>query len=230
MRCPATGHGRIGTMGILAVLLALTGCKKGPEAGTEQGPCYPNKTCNEGLACLSGLCVKAAPAQATGAGEEAAQTGAATAVAAAALEKYQRKTMTVEATEGLDKIKAGARAYFQADHYGDTGNLLPRRFPAGKTDWVPATPCCKQPDNKCQPDPAAWSKPPWSELHFALSDPHRYQWRYSAEGENVKATFTLEARGDLDCNGKYSSYKLLGEVSEELEIVFKGPIIADELE
>jgi len=33
---------------------------KGPAAGTERGVCYPNGTCNEGLSCLSGLCVNAA--------------------------------------------------------------------------------------------------------------------------------------------------------------------------
>jgi hypothetical protein len=30
----------------------------GPVAGEEGGPCYPNDTCNAGLTCASGLCVK----------------------------------------------------------------------------------------------------------------------------------------------------------------------------
>ncbi len=29
--------------------------------GTEKGPCYPNKTCNKGLECWNGMCVKPAP-------------------------------------------------------------------------------------------------------------------------------------------------------------------------
>jgi hypothetical protein len=182
------------------------------------------------LTCLSGLCVKAPPAQQTSPGEEPGQGGGAAAAAVAAFDKYKRRSMATEAVEGLAKLKAGARMYFQADHYGENGSLLPRRFPEGQTGWVPATPCCQQPDKRCQPDPSTWNKPPWRELHFALSDPHRYQWRYTAQGENVGATVTLEARGDLDCNGKYSSFKLQGEVSKEFEVVFKGPIITDELE
>ncbi|HSW59455.1 MAG TPA: hypothetical protein VLJ60_01585, partial [bacterium] len=29
-----------------------------PLMGAEGGPCYPNKTCNDGLQCLSDLCVE----------------------------------------------------------------------------------------------------------------------------------------------------------------------------
>jgi hypothetical protein len=29
-----------------------------PEIGTERGPCYGNQTCNEGLECLSDICVE----------------------------------------------------------------------------------------------------------------------------------------------------------------------------
>ena len=46
---------------ILAACLApLLGCKNndGPPTGAERGPCYPNLTCNAGLTCLSGLCVR----------------------------------------------------------------------------------------------------------------------------------------------------------------------------
>ncbi|MCC6748246.1 MAG: pilin, partial [Deltaproteobacteria bacterium] len=39
------------------------------------------------------------------------------AVAIPAFIKYLRKSKTVEATEGLDKVKVGASQYFQADHY-----------------------------------------------------------------------------------------------------------------
>jgi hypothetical protein len=47
----------------MAIVLVLFGCsKKGPEAGSERGPCYGNKTCNEGLICLSDLCVRPPPA------------------------------------------------------------------------------------------------------------------------------------------------------------------------
>jgi len=40
----------------LAMVVACGG-GGGKEVGTEGGPCYPNNTCNDGLACLSELCV-----------------------------------------------------------------------------------------------------------------------------------------------------------------------------
>lgn len=40
-----------------ALLLVGCGDDSGPATGTEGGPCYPNGTCNEGLVCLSDLCV-----------------------------------------------------------------------------------------------------------------------------------------------------------------------------
>ncbi|HOW51477.1 MAG TPA: SBBP repeat-containing protein [bacterium] len=50
------------------MLLLVAGCESNPSnqndadttpaVGTEGGPCYPNGTCNDGLQCLSGLCVE----------------------------------------------------------------------------------------------------------------------------------------------------------------------------
>lgn len=48
----------------LALALALGGCGKAADApaaapaGTERGACYGNGTCNDGLVCLSALCVR----------------------------------------------------------------------------------------------------------------------------------------------------------------------------
>ena len=41
----------------LALLIACGGGDGGKEAGTEGGPCFTNGTCNDGLTCLSDLCV-----------------------------------------------------------------------------------------------------------------------------------------------------------------------------
>lgn len=56
-------YGRI----LLLVAIAVgAGCSK-PATGSENGPCYPNDTCNTGLVCLSSVCVQ--PAGGDGAGE-----------------------------------------------------------------------------------------------------------------------------------------------------------------
>jgi hypothetical protein len=152
------------------------------------------------------------------------------AVAVPAFVKYTRRAKTVEATEGLEKIGLGAKAFFQADHYDRAGKLLQKQFPPGDTGWVPKRSCCGKAGSKCQPDQRAWNVSPWRELHFQLSDPHYYQFRYSSRGSNKQATFTAEARGDLNCDGRFSSYKVYGSVDAELNVTIRGPVIAGELE
>ena len=149
------------------------------------------------------------------------------AVAIPAFIKYTRKSKTIEATEGLMKLRAGARAFAAADRYDKAGNPLPKGFLRGKTGWVPATACCSQATTpKCTPSADDWNKQPWKGLHFALSDPHYFQWRYLSNGRQL----VFEARADLDCDGVYSSYKLLGELSANGQVEFRGPIIRDEIE
>jgi Tfp pilus assembly protein PilE len=151
------------------------------------------------------------------------------AIAIPAFIKYIRKSKTIEAMEGLDKLRAGAKMYYQSEHYDkNTGDLLPKRFPPGDAAWTPATDCCAQ-GQRCF-DLSAWNKAPWIQLHFALADPHYFQYRFKSSGTNTAAKATLEARADLDCDGVYSSYLVELEVDEENGIQARGPIITDELE
>lgn len=152
------------------------------------------------------------------------------AIAVPAFYKYIRKAKTIEASEGLDKLRVGAKIYYQSDHYNTTtGDLLPKRFPPTSAAWTPAADCCAQ-GQRCQPDAAAWNKAPWLQLHFAPADPHYYQFRYKSSGTDRAARATLEARGDLDCDGVYSSYRVELEIDEEGGVQARGPIITDELE
>lgn len=143
---------------------------------------------------------------------------------------YLRKSKAVEATENLDKMQLGARSYFVADHFSKTGGLLPPGFPPGSTAWVPPAPCCKQPKGTCAPDPKIWESEPWRSLFFQISDPYRYQYRYRAQGTGKRATVTLEARGDLNCDGKFSSYTVTGKVGADAKPSFGEPVVVDPLE
>ncbi|MCA9666091.1 MAG: pilin [Myxococcales bacterium] len=156
------------------------------------------------------------------------------AVAIPAFVKYLRKSKTVEATEGLDKVKAGAKSYFQADHYDSTGNLLAKQFPGGSIGETPnaVTACCTAGANapKCTPNSAAWDQAIWRQLQFQLTEPHYFSWAFGASGSNKGATFTATARGDLDCDGVTSTYTILGSIDSEFGVVGKGPIISNEIE
>jgi type II secretory pathway pseudopilin PulG len=144
--------------------------------------------------------------------------GISSAIAIPAFIQYIRKSKTVEATEALQRIAAGARAAAAQD-----GTV-----PAAKTDWVPATSCCMDMTTapKCSPTPQAWSAAPWSALRFSMTDPHYFQYRYAGGGKR----FIAEARADLDCDGIFSSYKIDGEVTPDGQVQIRGPIIQNEIE
>jgi type IV pilus assembly protein PilA len=154
------------------------------------------------------------------------------AVAIPAFVKYLRKSKTVEATEGLDKVKVGARQYFQADHYDSVnGNLMPKEFPLGNGTLVPGTTCCSGAmAPKCAPAAANWSGAPWHELHFALTDPHYYRWGFQNGGSVTTSAYTAQAVGDLDCDGTFSTFEVRGSIDGEGGVTVRGPIVTNEIE
>ncbi len=153
------------------------------------------------------------------------------AVAIPAFIKYIRKSKTVEATEALDRLKLGAKVYYQADHYSKRGKLQPKRFPPSEAKWWPPVPCCKQPDKKCSAvGGSAWDQSPWRALHFKMDSPHYYQYRFISAGKGKGATFIAEALGDLDCDGEYSNFKIKGHIDSAGSVVTVGPIIENEIE
>jgi len=157
------------------------------------------------------------------------------AVAIPAFIKYIRKSKTVEATEGLDKINVGAKSYFQADHYDGGGNVLAKQFVSAVGGWTPATACCADPVTapKCaggNTEAALWNTPGWKAIHFQLTDPHYFQFQFTGSGTNLTAGYIGQAQGDLDCDNIMSNYKYLGSVDTEFGVAAKGPIISNEIE
>lgn len=61
------GGSYLGGLVVLVAALIAGACAKDPSsatpaAGSERGACYGNGTCNDGLVCLSDLCVRPPPA------------------------------------------------------------------------------------------------------------------------------------------------------------------------
>ena len=154
------------------------------------------------------------------------------AIAIPAFVKYLRKSKTVEATEGLDKVKVGAKAYFQADHYDSNGTLLDKQFPSSATGVTPSEDCCHAGarGGKCTPNASAWNAGSWRELHFQMTEPHYFTWNYTSGGTNKTAVFNAFACGDLDCDDTQSTYRLRGSVDSEYGVKGLGPIITNDIE
>ena len=152
------------------------------------------------------------------------------AVAIPAFVKYMRKSKTVEAIEALDKIKAGAKSYYAADHYDSSGNILPKQFP-GSATIAPAAKCCTQTGTKCAVSNLWETNASWKALQFAIADPNYFQYNFTDGGsQGTAATFTTDGYADLDCDNTMSTYELQGKVNTESEVVIAGPIITNEIE
>jgi hypothetical protein len=122
--------------------------------------------------------------------------GVGAAMAIPAFTKYARRSKSVEATMNVRKLADGAVTLLES-----------KKKPPRSSQWSPAAKCCGQANDKCAPDAKAWSGEPWASLNFSLEEPHHYQYRVTSEGAGKKTRVTVEARGDLDCDGIWSTFK-----------------------
>jgi hypothetical protein len=140
----------------------------------------------------------------------ASVAGILAAVAIPAFMRYQRRGKTVEATMNLRKLFDSEVMYYEAEHVDSKGRLLPKSF-AAAADWTPTTRCCEQLGGKCAPDPKLWEGEPWRSLEFSIDDPFNYQYRVVKKADG----FVVEARGDLDCDGVFSTFRREGHLDQQ---------------
>jgi disulfide bond formation protein DsbB len=118
-------------------------------------------------------------------------TGLYAAIAIPAFMKYMQRAKSVEATMNTRAIA------------NDVAQLSAQQWSAlAESDWTPAGSACAQPQHKFAADAAAWQREPWSTLGFSVATPHYYQYRLKRDAQG----FVVEARGDLDCDGKFSHF------------------------
>jgi type II secretory pathway pseudopilin PulG len=139
--------------------------------------------------------------------------------------KYKRRAESAEATFSLSRIVYGATAYWDADRDGERdegGEVVAprlRRFP-DSVGWTPKAPPCEGgAGRRYEPDEKDWDQPTWRALAFAMTTPHRYRYRFTSSGQGDRATFTVEAEGDLNCNGVRAHYKRVGKVVDGKVVV-----------
>jgi hypothetical protein len=129
------------------------------------------------------------------------------AVAIPSFTKYQKKAKSTEAVVNVKKIFMGAQAYYE-----ETGAFPPNPAQAGA---VPALGSCCSSGGKCAPNPTLWTDSTWQALKFSMDDPHVYYYEYKTAGTGKDATFSVDAYGDLDCNGVYSTFEMIGSVTPD---------------
>jgi hypothetical protein len=147
--------------------------------------------------------------------------GVLAAVAIPAFMKHLRRSKTTEATSSLRRLQMAVAAW-HADHKKDGKRFA---FPPS-ISWTPARACCPQPEGRC----GAADFSAWKALDFSLEAPLRYQYRFTSEGRGARARFIAEARGDLDCDGKFSSFQIAGHLDDSLDLVVEPLQVRDEIE
>jgi hypothetical protein len=143
-----------------------------------------------------------------------AAIGVTAAVAIPAFMKYQQKSKGAEARFMLDKMYQGARAYY-LDPKVTAGSLqvADPSFPAQSTPITPPLGTCCAQGGKCLPDASTWTDPTWVQLQFSVDDPHYYSYQYEVAPDG--RSFTVRAYGDLDCDGEYATFEMVGLIDPD---------------
>ena len=113
------------------------------------------------------------------------------------------------------RLYDSAILYFEVGQVDAAGNALAQHFPASAPLTPSEIPC----GVAAEPLPEDWAaSPSWATLNFEVREPHRYSYQFDSEGTGVGATFTASAFGDVDCDGIYSTFIRVGEVTSENEV------------
>ncbi len=132
-------------------------------------------------------------------------------VAVPALGRYLRRARTSEALQSVERISAGARAYYEATHSDVNARPLARQFPA-TVAVTPTGACCDGPADRCTSTTIDWSTNTWRALKFDMTQGHSYQYQFTSAGVDGAATFTIDAVGNLDCDAVTATYRSTGSV------------------
>lgn len=128
--------------------------------------------------------------------------------------KRTKKAKTAEANQSLKKMADGARLMIA---------VQAKQFPKSVGPTPPLGTCC-QDGGKCKPGSGNWGQPTWRALDFSMRDPHYFSYEFKSTKSGNEETFTALAYGDLDCDGKYSTFSLFGMIIDG-EVQTAGDII-----
>ena len=176
------------------------------------------------------------------------------------LRTYQNKAKTTEVKVQLAKGFDGAAMYFQEEHVdrgalalgADGAFALAMHRCPGTGDIIDSgvTPplsvdCSAGPEGRCVPSSGAAAGPGeysieqwtdnevWSGLNFMQEDSHYFHYRFVAKNEGTgygECQFTIQAFGDLDGDGIFSTYERAGLANDQGVIAGAGMYVENEFE
>lgn len=135
-----------------------------------------------------------------------------------AFDKYVRRSKTTEATMNLRKLFDSAIVFYESERADEQGRILPRGFPPS-VGWTPADGACAHPGARYPVRPELWQHPTWVALNFSIDDPSYYAYRFDSKPSG----FVASARGDLNCDGKFSLFRRSGRIDAGGNVI-AGPL------
>lgn len=117
-------------------------------------------------------------------------------VAIDSFQKYLNRSKSSEARMQVARIGAAVVTWGQDKSH--------RLSSLRTTGFAPAARCCGQPGNLCAADAKSFAAPTWKALGVTIDERTRYQYRVLVDARRKQVT--VEARGDLDCDGKPSVF------------------------
>lgn len=159
--------------------------------------------------------------------------GVLAAVAIPTFMKNARKAKTSEAAVNIRKLYIASRSYI-LEEMGARGQVgtISHQFPVSEAT-TPIGSCCLSPGQKCVDPAGTWSTSTWEALHFAMEDPHYYQYAYesdNASSAGALSRFTARALGDLNCDTVNSTFEMVGEWSSmDRDVRGSGAIFQDKV-
>lgn len=126
--------------------------------------------------------------------------------------RYIRRARSSEAAQSLERVGAGAKAYFETVQGDTNGRPYPRQFPA-TVAVTPAAACCSGTGGWCPANLNNWeSNATWHALRFSISMQHYYQYSFTSSGQDTAAAFTADAIGNLDCDATTATWRMAASV------------------
>jgi hypothetical protein len=137
-----------------------------------------------------------------------------------------------EAQNLLNRMFAGSLTYYESDHLGPDGRLLPKQFPGPTAAWASQTECGCLPAHRCPGGETVWNQDPvWRALNFSLPDPHVFLPGYTSQGTGTHATFRAYVKADHDCNGTLAEFWRDGSINSAGDVIGRYmPVMVNEQE
>lgn len=136
-------------------------------------------------------------------------SGILAAIAIPAFIKYTRRAKATEAIANIALLCRNAGGYYaQSMQFPPSAPRTPMLVPAGIRAVDP---------------PGSWTQGGWPQLGFALVEPHYYSYEFINSG----STFTVRAYGDLDGNGRFSTFQRSGQATPQGVPVVCSPMVTN---